>query len=75
MPEQFEKAKEMVTRVKNKPSFPELPSTNSERRIEHAKRDARDAPNKEYGKRKRSVRTSVSLGDKNTYLKEKLHKW
>ena len=70
MPEQFEIAKEMVTRVKNKPSFPELPSANSERRAEYAKQDAGDAPSKEYEKRIRRVRTSVPLGDKNTYLKE-----
>ena len=55
---------------RGKPSFPERPSPNVERRTEHAKRDAKGAPRKEYEKRLQSVRTSTAPGDKGTYLKE-----
>ena len=70
MPEQFKKWKEMIEKNKRKPSFPERPSTNTERRTQRAKRDAKDAPRKEYEDRSRSVRTSQATGDKDTYLKE-----
>ena len=70
MPEQFKKLKEMIEQSKRKPSFPERPSTNTERRTQRAKRDAKDAPRKEYEDRSRSVRTSQATGDKDTYLKE-----
>ena len=70
MPEQFKKLKEMIEQSKRKPSFPERPSTNTERRTQRAKRDAKDAPRKEYEDRSRSVRTSQAIGDKDTYLKE-----
>ena len=55
---------------RGKPSFPERPSPNVERRTEHAKRDAKGAPRKEYEKHSQSVRTSTAPGDKGTYLKE-----
>ena len=70
MPEQYEKLREMVAHSKKKPSFPERPSANVGRRTERAKRDAEEAPRKEYEKRKRSVRTSNATGDKDIYLKE-----
>ena len=70
MPEQFKKLKEMIGKNKRKPSFPERPSTNTERRTQRAKRDAKDGPRKEYEDRSRSVRTSQATGDKDTYLKE-----
>ena len=68
-PEQFEKLLIIIKR-KGKPSFPERPSTNVERRTERAKQDAKEAPRKEYKERSRSVRTSTASGDKSTYLKE-----
>ena len=70
VPDLFKKAKEMIEQNKRKPSFPERPSTNAERRTQRAKRDAKDAPRKEYQDRSRSVRTSQATGDKGTYLKE-----
>ena len=70
MPEQFKKVKEMMEQSKRKPSFAERPSTNSERRQQRSKRDAKDAPRKEYEDRSRSIRTSQATGDKDTYLKE-----
>ena len=70
MPGQIEKLKELVKRSRRKASFPERPSTNTERRTERAKRDAKDAPGKEYEERSRSVRTSEAVGDKHTYLRE-----
>ena len=70
MPEQFKKLKEMIEQNKRKPSFPERPPTNTERRTQRGKRDAKDAPRKEYENRLRSVRTSQTANDKDTYLKE-----
>ena len=70
MPEQFKKLKEMIEQNKRKPSFPERPPTNTERRAQRGKRDAKDAPRKEYENRLRSVRTSQTANDKDTYLKE-----
>ena len=70
MPEQFKKLKQMMEQSKRKPSFPERPSTNAERRTQRAKRDAKEAPRKEYEDRSRSARTSHATGDKDTYLKE-----
>ena len=70
MPKQYKKWKELIEQNKRKPSFPERPSTNTERRTQHAKRDAKDAPRKEYENRSRSVRTSQAASDKDTYLKE-----
>ena len=69
-PDLFKKVKEMIEQNKRKPSFPERPSTNAERRTQRARRDAKDAPRKEYQDRSRSVRTSQATGDKDTYLKE-----
>ena len=70
MPKQYKKWKEMIEQNKRKPSFPERPSTNTERRTQRAKRDAKDAPRKEYENRSRRVRTSQAASDKDTYLKE-----
>ena len=70
MPGQLEKLKEMVELNRMKPSFPERPSANPKRRTERAKRDASEAPRKQYEERSRSVRTSTTAGDKDTYLRE-----
>lgn len=70
MPGQLEKVKEMVERNRKKPSFPERPTANPKRRTERAKLHAKGAPRKEYGERSRSVRTSTTAGDKDTYLRE-----
>lgn len=67
---QLKKLKEFVEQRKRKSSFPERPSTNTERRTERAKKGAKNAPRKEYEKRPRSVRTSQPDGDKDTYLRE-----
>ena len=70
-PEQFEKIKKIMRGNEGgKSSFPERSSANVERRREHAKRDAKEAPGKEYEKRLQSVRISAASGDKSTYLKE-----
>ena len=71
-PEQFEKIKKIMRgeSMRGESSFPERSSPNVERRREHAKRDAKEAPGKKYEKHQRSVRTSAASGDKSTYLKE-----
>ncbi len=72
-PEQFEKIKKIMRgeSMRGESSFPERSSPNVERRREHAKRDAKEAPGKKYEKhQRRSVRTSAASGDKSTYLKE-----
>ena len=69
-PEEFKKLKELVERRKRRPSFPEGPSRNTERRTERARESAKAAQRKEYEKRPRSVRISQPDGDKYTYLKE-----
>ena len=70
MPGQLEKLKEMVERNRKKPAFPERLTADPERRMERAKLHAKGAPRKEYGERLRSVRTSTTAGDKDTYLRE-----
>ncbi len=66
----LQKLEELVEQMEQKPSFPERPSTNTERRKERAQQGAKTAPRKEYERRPRSTRTSQADGDKNTYLKE-----
>ncbi len=70
MPEQFKKLREMIEQNKRKPSFPERPSANAERRTQRAERNAKYAPQKVYQDRSRSVRTAQATGDKDTYLRE-----
>ena len=69
-PSRYNKLKESLEPRKQKPSFPERPSTNTERRTELAREGAKTAPRKEYEVRTRSVRTSQAGGNKDTYLKE-----
>ena len=68
-PEEFEQWKAAVLAKKEKPAFPTRISTNPDRRQERLAEQMNDAPEKEYEQRNRSVRTTASNIDKETYLR------
>lgn len=70
MPEEFQQLKHLIEKRRVKPSFPERPSPDPERRIHRAKAHAHEAPRKKFEERPRSVRTSSPTGDKVTYLRQ-----
>jgi hypothetical protein len=69
-PEKIEQLmkKDMATR-KERPTFPTRPVANPERRQERLGEQLTDAPDKEYEKRERSVRTTNGAIDPTTWLR------
>ena len=70
MPEEFQRLKQLIEKQRVKPAFPELASEDPERRLDRAKARAKEAPEKKFEERTRSVRTSRFSGDKVTYLRQ-----
>lgn len=68
-PEEYTKFKEAVSIRKARPTFPNRPVPNPERRQEHLEVQLSDAPVKEYEKRERRVRTTNGAIDPKTWLR------
>ena len=69
-PEAVQEFLQQQEEKKQTPTFPEKTSSNPYRREEKVKEQLANAPEKEYEKRKRSVRNSRGGIDPKTYLKE-----
>ena len=69
-PEELEEFIKKKKAEEQRPTFPEKTSNNPYRRQEKVKEQLANAPEKEYEKRKRSVRNSRGGIDPKTYLKE-----
>ena len=67
-PDGYMKFKESASR-KGRPMFPTKPVANPERRQERLGKQLTDAPDKEYEKRERSVRTTNGAIDPTTWLR------
>ena len=67
--DEFEQLKAVLAARKECPTFPTSPVPNPERRQERLGEQLSDAPDKEYGKRKRSVRTTNGAIDPVTWLR------
>ena len=67
-PEEFRRFKESAAR-KERPTFLARPVANPERRQERLGEQLTDAPDKEYEKRERSVRTTTGAIDPTTWLR------
>ena len=68
-PEEFREWKEKISARKKSPTFPTRPVANPERRQERLGEQLSDAPEKEYEKRERSVRTTNGTIDPITWLR------
>ena len=68
-PDEFEKWKAALAVRKERPTFPAKPVVNPERRQERLSGQITNAPNKEYEKRQRSVRTTNGAIDPITWLR------
>lgn len=68
-PEEIERLKAAIAARKEQPSFPLRPVTKPERREERLGDQLSDAPEKQYEKRERSVRTTSGAIDPITWLK------
>jgi hypothetical protein len=67
--DEFRQWKDEVSARKERPTFPIRPVANPERRQERLGEQLTDAPNKEYEKRERSVRTTNGAIDPTTWLR------
>lgn len=72
--DEFEQFKVALAARKERPIFPTSPVVNPERRQEQLGERLSDAPDKEYGKRERSVRTTSCAIDPITWLRNKYTK-
>lgn len=68
-PEEFKQWKAALAALKERPTFPTRPVANPERREERLGEQLSDAPDKEYEKRERSVRTTNGAIDPITWLR------
>jgi hypothetical protein len=68
-PEEFKQWKERIISSKERPLFPTRPVANPERRQERLGKQLSAAPDKEYEKRERSVRTTNGAIDPITWLR------
>jgi len=66
---EVEQLKAALVARKERPTFPTMPLVNPERRQERLGEQLSDAPNKEYEKRERSVRTTNGAIDPITWLR------
>ncbi|HOD79232.1 MAG: hypothetical protein BWY08_00012 [Bacteroidetes bacterium ADurb.Bin174] len=57
------------SKTNNLPAFPVRPVTNPERRLEHQYEKQSNAPNRQYEKRERNVRTTNDLIEPKTWLR------
>ena len=67
--DEFERFKAALAARREHPTFPTRPVANPERRQERLSEQLSNAPDKEYGKRKRSVRTTNDAIDPATWLR------
>jgi hypothetical protein len=67
--DEVEQLKAALATRKERPTFPSRPVANPERRLERLGEQLNDAPNKEYAKRERSVRTTSGAIDPVTWLR------